>query len=133
MALLPDAPRPADSQKVRLAQMRQMSRRFAVRETLAKGEKVECRLLTQPIDRYADEKAGITDGAMFVYANGTNPELGLLLECSAVGWSCGIFRLSAAALLADLDGQQFFDAPQRFNQPRSAPYRGTDLPISLDE
>ncbi len=133
MALLPEAPRPVDSPKARLAQMRQMSRRFSVHETLDTGDKVECRLLTQPIDRYSDEKAGITDGAMFVFANGTNPELGLLLECNAEEWSYGIVRLSAATLLADLDGKPFFEDKQRFSQPRTAPYMGTTHPIPFEE
>jgi hypothetical protein len=133
MTRLPDAPRPADSAKARLAQMRQSSRRFAVHETLDRGEKVECRLLSQPIDRYADEDRDIADGAIFVFANGTNPELGLLLECDANDWSYGVARLSAAALFADLDGKQFFEAPSRFGQPRSAPYMGTTHPISLSD
>src|SRR5262249_6049477 len=133
MTRLPEAARPADTPKARLAQMRQISRRFAVHETLEKGEKVECRLLPQPIDRYADEERKITDGAMFVFANGTNPELGLLLECDADDWSYGVVRLSAAELFAELDGKQFLNAPQRFEQPRSAPYMGTAHIITLDE
>jgi hypothetical protein len=133
MVRLPDAPHPADSPKARLVQMRQLSRRFAVHEALDTGDKVECRLLPQPIDRYADEKQGIFDGAIFVFANGTNPELALLLECSADEWTCGVVRLSAAALFADLDDQQFFNAPQSFGQPPSAPYLGTTHQITLDE
>ena len=133
MTRLPDAARPADSPKARLVQMRQLSRRFAVHETLDKGEKVECRLLSQPIDRYADDDRQIADGAIFVFANGTNPELGLLLECSADDWSYGVGRLSAAALFAELDGKPFFEAAQRFNQPRSAPYLGTTHPIAFKD
>jgi hypothetical protein len=133
MARLPEAGRPADSAKARLAQMRQASRRYSVHETLEKGDKVECRLLPQPIDRYSDEERHIADGAMFVFANGTNPELGLLLECDADEWSYGLVRLSAAALSADLDGKQCFEALQRFGQPRTAPYLGTTHPITLDE
>jgi hypothetical protein len=133
VARLPDAARPADSQKARLIQMRQICRRFTVHEALSTGEKVECRLLPQPIDRYANEKAKITDGAIFVFANGTNPELALLLECSADQWSYAAIRLSAAALFADLDGTEFFKAPQSFGQPVSAPYLGTGHQITLEE
>ena len=133
MTRLADAARPADSPKARLAQMRLISRRFSVHETLDTGEKVECRLLSQPIDRYADEDRHIADGAIFVFANGTNPELGLLLECDADDWSYGVARLSAAALFAELDGKRFFEAPQRFNQPRSAPYLGTTHPIAFED
>jgi hypothetical protein len=133
MVRLPDVPRPADSPKARLVQMRQLLRRFSVHETLDTGDKVECRLLPQPIDRYADEKAGISDGAIFVFANGTNPELAVLLECNADDWTYGVVRLSSAALFAELDGQQFYEAPQSFGQPPSAPYLGTTHQITLDE
>jgi hypothetical protein len=133
MTRLADAARPADSPKARLVQMRQISRRFSVHQTLDKGEKVECRLLSQPIDRYADEARHIADGAIFVFANGTNPELGLLLECDADDWSYGVARLSAAALFAERDGKPFFEAPQRFNQPGSAPYLGTTHPIAFED
>jgi hypothetical protein len=130
---LPHADRPADSQKARLVQMRQMCRRFSVHEALSTGDKVECRLLPQPIDRYADQKAGISDGAIFAFANGTNPEVALLLECNADEWTYGVARLSAAALYADLDGKQFYDVPLSFGQPISAPYLGTNHPITLED
>jgi hypothetical protein len=133
MAPLPGAMRPADSPKARMTQLRQMSRRFSVHETLGDGVKVECRLLPQPIDRYSDDDAGISDGALFVFANGTNPELGLLLESSGSEWSYGAVRLSAAALFAELDGKEFFQAPQSFGQPRSSPYIGFGFPIALEE
>jgi hypothetical protein len=97
------------------------------------GDKVECRLLTQPIDRYADEKSGITDGAIFAFANGTNPEVALLLEASSEQWLFGALRLSSAALLGELDGETFYEAPSSFTQTSSAPYIGVALPIKLEE
>jgi hypothetical protein len=133
MARLADSSRPAESPKARLIQMRQICRRFAVHETLGTGDKVECRLLSQPIDRYDDDKAGISDGAIFVFANGTNPELAILLECNAEQWMYGAVRLSSAALFADLDGQQFYEVPASFDQPVSAPYRGTCATVSLED
>lgn len=133
MVRLPGADRPADSPKARLIQMRQFCKRFSVHEALDSGDKVECRLLPQPIDRYADEKRGILDGAIFAFANGTNPELALLLECNADDWSYGAVRLSAGALFAELDGKPFFEAPLSFGQPSTAPYLGTNHPITLDE
>ena len=133
MAPLADALKPADSPKARLVQMRQICRRFAVRETMPNGDKVECRLLTQPIDRYADEKSGITDGAIFAFANGTNPEVALLLEASSEQWLFGALRLSSAALLGELDGKTFYEAPSSFTQTSSAPYIGVALPIKLEE
>ncbi|OYV89904.1 MAG: hypothetical protein B7Z73_06495 [Planctomycetia bacterium 21-64-5] len=131
---LAGAPVPANSPAGRLAQMRQLARRFSVEEDL-NGEKIACRLLSQPIDRYSDGDASILDGAIFVFANGTNPELGLLLECSDDGWSYGAFRLSSAATFATLDGKQFFAAPAMggYPYPLSAPYTATNRVIELPE
>ncbi|HWB09212.1 MAG TPA: hypothetical protein VG826_08310 [Pirellulales bacterium] len=138
MEPLADGPRPADSPTARLVQMRQLARRFSVREDVEEN-KVECRLLSQPIDRYADdtEKAEtvIKDGAIFVFANGTNPEAGLVLECSDKNWSFGLFRLSSAAVFAELDGKPCFEAPAMGGYPYSlsAPYTATDRVIKLAE
>src|SRR5580704_4906111 len=41
---------------------------------------IECRLLPQPIDRYKSAAQKIVDGAIFVYANSTNPELAVVLR-----------------------------------------------------
>src|SRR4029079_11714601 len=66
MLALPDAPPPADPAKLRLPQLRQFARRFAVHEDHA-GNKVECRLMPAPIDRYADPDRKIVDGAVFAF------------------------------------------------------------------
>jgi hypothetical protein len=73
---LPDAPKPAATAALRLTQMRHLVRRFKVQESY-KGEQIECRLLAQPIDRYQSEAQKIVAGAIFSFANGTNPEIGL--------------------------------------------------------
>ena len=105
MTPLADAPKPAASPAARLAQMRQLSRRFKAREKI-KDADIECRLLSQPIDRYQSAEDRILDGALFVYANGTNPEVGVLLECSDAAWSCGFARLSSAETKVELDGKE---------------------------
>jgi len=105
IAAVPDAHPPAETATGRLQQMRQFARRFGVHEEYRK-DKVECRLLPSPLDRYADPDKGIVDGAMFAFANGTNPELGLFLECNDKDWTYGTFRMGAAALSVDLDGKR---------------------------
>jgi hypothetical protein len=90
--------------------MRDLARSFKVIETLH-DKKIECRLMTQPIDRYSDPQRGIVDGALFVYANATNPEGGVLLECDDKGWSFGTFRLSAAATSFELAGREVASYP----------------------
>lgn len=130
MAALPDTPAPADSSKARLLQMRQLARRFAAHEEHQK-DKVECRLMPQPIDRYDDPSQQITDGAIFAFANGTNPEIGLLLECGPAGWSYGVVRLSAAATVLDLDGKPVFQAPESYAYNPAAPYTGAKFNVPL--
>jgi hypothetical protein len=101
---IPGAPKPAATAAARLAQMRQMARRFAAKERL-KDESIECRLLTQPIDRYQSTPDRIVDGAIFVYANGTNPEAGVAFECDGERWQYGILRFTAAEVSVTLDGK----------------------------
>jgi hypothetical protein len=129
MKPLPDAPKPAPSAAARLVQMRQLARRFTAREKIKSGD-VQCRLLSQPIDRYQSEEEKIVDGAIFVYANGTNPELGVLLECDEKGWSYGIARLTSAESKIELDGKEvasFFHGD--FGLKGQANYASTNHPI----
>jgi hypothetical protein len=127
-----EAPMPANTPRARLAQMRELSRRFTTQEKY-RSEKIGLRLLTQPIDRYEDAAAGILDGAMFVFANGTNPELGLLLECSETQWSYGLFRLTGARLLAQLDGKWVLQLAGIGGLPIDAPYTAMSHTIFLPD
>jgi hypothetical protein len=102
---LPGAPKPAATAPGRLAQMRQLARRFGAKETY-NGETVECRLIAQPIDRYQSEADKITDGAIFALANGTNPEIGIVLECDADRWVYGVLRLCGAKASVTLDDRE---------------------------
>ncbi len=118
---LPEAPKPAATAAARLAQMRQLMRRFVAKE-LFKKELIECRLLGQPIDRYQSEAETIVDGAIFAFANGTNPEIGIILESDGERWSYGILRLTSAEAGVTLDGREIvaytkFDAGRRTDWP----------------
>lgn len=77
---LPNAPAPAARPALRLSQMRALAADFAVTDYFGvREEKVDLRLLPQPAYRYAEE-GKIVDGAMFIFAHGTNPECCVLLE-----------------------------------------------------
>lgn len=132
MAKLEEAPEPADTKRARLGQMRQLARRFTAQGEW-QGVKVEYRLLVQPIDRYDDVATGVLDGAVFVFANGTNPELGLLLECSDQEWSYGVFCLTAATLSVQLDAKSFDVPPTGSANTLEAPHTGTQHWIELPE
>jgi hypothetical protein len=131
MAPLTSAPQPARSAGGRLSQMRQLARQFAVREKLRDGTALECRLLAQPIDRYASSDGTIADGAIFAFANGTNPELGLLLECDEKRWTYGAVRLSAAELALELDGREVAHFPVGDFRSSSGTYSAAHHPIDL--
>jgi hypothetical protein len=127
---LPDAPKPANTAAGRLAQMRQMARRFAAKEQLG-NVSIECRLLAQPIDRYQSAADKIVDGAIFAYANGTNPELGVVFESDGERWLYGVIRLTSAEASVRLDGRQVA-AFERF-APRGrtdGPYHNAALRIN---
>lgn len=100
---LPEAPQPSGTAPARLVQMRQLAKRFTVNEKLVTGETVVCRMLSQPIDRYQAPAEQIADGALFAFANGTNPEIGLIFEADDARWSYALVRLSAAEVTVLLD------------------------------
>jgi hypothetical protein len=111
--------KPAAGHKQRLIQFRNLARRYAVEEKNM-GEFFSLRLLTQPIDRYDDAAHGITDGAVFVFVYGTNPELALLLECDKDQWRYALARMSWAELGIEFDGKEV----ARFEQLTGFPDRG---------
>ena len=80
---LPEAPPPAVRKTQRLAQMRELARRFTA--TCFDGRTdtpTRLRLLPQPIYRYEDDKAGVVDGALLAFVVSNDPELFLLLEAA---------------------------------------------------
>jgi hypothetical protein len=112
---LAGAPDPAADEAGRLRQMKALARRFEAREFWA-GRYNTLRLLTQPIDRYADPASGAVDGTIFTYANGTNPELLLLVEARREGdapakWCYAAAPLAKAALYLKLGSEEVWTAP----------------------
>jgi hypothetical protein len=114
---IPDAPAPAKTEAERLRQMRDLLKRFSAREFYnIKSQDYELRLLAHPIDRYADAPSGLMDGAIFIYANGTNPEALLLLEARRQGegsptWSYAAAPLTRAEPTLRLDRQEVWTHP----------------------
>jgi hypothetical protein len=62
---LPDGPAPADSERGRLSQMKEIIRRFKVTAEDPSRGREEQRLLARPLHHYSDANAGIMDGAVF--------------------------------------------------------------------
>lgn len=82
---VPEAPAPSATANPRLLQMKRMAKDFAATKVQRDGGRQEMRLLPQPIYRYAAEKHGVLDGAIFVMVEGTDPEVFLLLEARGKG------------------------------------------------
>jgi hypothetical protein len=115
MKTLPGGPSVADAAPARLLQMRQAAKRFTARSTTREGQQQELRLLPQPVYRYDVAKdAPIVDGGLFVFVEGTDPELWLLIEArrnndkSPDEWTYGLARMNSIALAARLDGTEIW-------------------------
>jgi hypothetical protein len=141
---LPDAPKPADKRATRLGQMRKLAERFAVVDLFGWNEdeiqRYTLRLMTQPVYRYEEPDEEI-DGALFVFAQGTNPEAVLLLEAcrdgAKTGWRYGFAPTTIYELIAHLDGEE---GPIVWSKPRykflnmeSGPYRSGGHPRRPDD
>ena len=77
---VPDAPEPAATPRLRMSQMKAIARDFSARMVDAEGQKADLRLMAQPLIRYEPKSKEVTDGALFSFSLGTDPEVILLLE-----------------------------------------------------
>lgn len=119
-----DAPAPETSEKSRASQMRRLARRFRIvsKENDAEGRN-ELRLLSQPIYRYTAEKAGVVDGALFAFVEGTDPEAALVLEAAraegdSLAWRYTLARLTSRPLEAELDDRPVWSVAAYWSNPR---------------
>jgi hypothetical protein len=73
------APGPAATTAQRRRQMHDLAATFQV-AVQSNQNRYELRLLSRPLYRYSSAEAGILDGALFAFVEGTDPELILALE-----------------------------------------------------
>src|SRR5581483_4099946 len=74
------------------------------------------RPLPHPAHRYAVPSEGIVDGALFLFANGTNPEVMVFIEAQGgrpadANWRYAVARLSRAESTVPLDQKEFWTQP----------------------
>jgi hypothetical protein len=128
---VPGAEAPDETPQRRQLQARAIAKRFAGNELVDK-EKCELRLLPQPIDRYTPSATDRADGAIFLLAFGTNPEVALFIESDGRAWNYAAGRLTGAAtVVLTIDGSTAWEgAPVRygFNQPYNASNAAADIP-----
>lgn len=129
-AALPEAPSPAAKEAARLRQLKDAARRFTGHEFWDPDRsRYELRLLVQPVHRYRDATAGVQDGAVFVFAHGTNPECLLLIEAAgesleSARWQYALLRSADAEVHAELDGREVWkcDRASHAGDGRANPY-----------
>lgn len=118
---VPEAEPPATREAQRLRQLKDLARRFTAHEFWdPDNSRFELRLLVQPVHRYKDPEAGLQDGAVFVIAHGTNPEVLLLIEAlgksvEEARWHCGFARLGSAEMHVELDGKEMWKVDRAAN------------------
>ena len=92
----------------RAQQMRAIARQMQASEVI-QDQSFQLRLLNRPVYRYSDQDRGIEDGALFVYAYGTNPEILLQIESrrsgAAASWFISFARLTSAAAAVERSGR----------------------------
>jgi hypothetical protein len=82
---IPDAPVPAKTAPVRLRQMKELARRFRSNMVDPAANHESLRLLPSPLYRYEipdgqDKQSEVSDGALFAFVMGTDPESLLMIE-----------------------------------------------------
>ncbi len=108
---IPDSPEVSAQPAIRLRQMKEISRRFEAHQFWdPDNSRFEMRLLVQPVHRYHDEAVKVIDGAVFVLAHGTNPEVLVQIEADAAQqpprWKYSLARLGSAEMHVLLDGKE---------------------------
>jgi hypothetical protein len=111
---VPETPIVAATSAGRLTQMRQLARQFTARSTDREGLKLELRQLAQPVYRYEVEKGSteLLDVALFVFVQGTDPDVWLMLEAHrpadqpAPQWQYAIARMNSIAITVEHNGRR---------------------------
>ena len=121
--VLAEAPTPAKSPAQRLSQLKEMARRFRV--SIIKGKPVEGRLMPQPLLRYAAPESGVIDGAVFAFAETTDPEALLLLEARRDEahpegrWMFSVARMTSPKVEVRLGDELLWTGLPYWNNPRA--------------
>lgn len=121
---LSSGPEPATSNGGRQRQIKSLAGKFTAHEFWdPDNSRFELRLIERPLLTYSDPDKGIVDGALFTFANGTNPEILLFLEVQADPanknskgkFRYGVGRLSHAEIHLAYDGKEIFMEQRGYN------------------
>ncbi|MDA1053831.1 MAG: hypothetical protein O3C40_25565 [Planctomycetota bacterium] len=113
-----DAPPPSRRAAARLAQMKALALRLRAHQFWdPDNSRYELRLMVSPVHRYNDVNAGLLDGAVFLFAHGTNPEVLMFVE-ARVGsggeakWYRGFAPSGSAEMHVTLEGADVWKLPR---------------------
>jgi len=131
--MLTEAPPPVDSASRRLAQMREMARRFSAATYTQADVRAELRLLPTPLYRFSAEECGVIDGALFAFVVSNDRELLLLLEAvraprgdRPAHWQYSLARMSSRREVISLDDKQIWSTDnfyrEAIDQRTTGPY-----------
>jgi hypothetical protein len=114
---IPGAPAPADSAPGRLRQMRALAQEFTSRQTNRAGVDRDMRLLSQPLYRYENTKGDLIDGSLFVFVQGTDPEIFMVIEARKKRdgnseWKFGATRMHGINLRLYHHAKLIWNAPE---------------------
>ena len=104
---------PAKTRAARLAQMREIARRFSAEIKDLEENVRQMRLLPRPLYRYDEGLVDVVDGALFGFTGtGTNPDLLLLLDLPKDGgWRFGFAGMTAEGLTVRLKEAAVWQIP----------------------
>ncbi len=127
MKPVPGSPTVAVTAPLRMAQMRNIARRFTASSGGTDSEEPrELRLLTSPLYRYSQSDTNKVDGTLFSFAMGTDPEVLLLLESFQEGskseWRFAAARHTTTSLYVSYEGTEVWSY-----------LRGTPAPAYLSQ
>jgi hypothetical protein len=138
---IPGAPKPGPTAVVRSTQMGTLAAQHSVVADYGNMKKEDMRLLPKPIYRYMSEKQGVTDGALFAFVRGTDPEAFLMIEArkgqNGVEWQYTFARFNGhCSLRAERDGREVWKVDAlstKVNTDPKQPYYGlrkySDFPV----
>lgn len=135
MRTLPKGPAPAGTAAGRLSQIKALAQRFSATQDLDETDRVlvHLRRLPREIDRYApvpesgEEAAATADGGIFLFVNGRNPSIVLLIETDGTAWQYGAGRLSLPSTLTlRLDDAEVWKVLTR-EYPANGSYTATNV------
>ncbi|MDM4018298.1 hypothetical protein [Roseiconus lacunae] len=123
--MFPKSPSVPKTESLKRRQMKLLATQFSVSEKFEQ-EDFHLRLMPNPIVHYSIKGSQTESGAVFVFANGTNPEVLLFLETNRGKWQFGLARMCGAAPVALLNNESVWSKPSmgEIGKGWTLPYTG---------